>query len=71
MRIPAGIPIDVWIERVLRETLFSRGAKVTSKACGSRLNYFGAHGVGYAQAAISLYHAEEDWELKRETRSID
>ena len=53
----AAFPIDVWIERVLRESYFGRGRKVvTSKAMAEFVaNYFGAHG-GYAQQYL-FHHA--------------
>ena len=52
----AAFPIDVWIERVLRERYFVRGRKVTSKAMAEFVaNYFGAHG-GYAQQYL-FHHA--------------
>ena len=51
----AAFPIDVWIERVLRERYFVRGRKVTSKAMAEFVaNYFGAHG-GYAQQYLFHY----------------
>ena len=52
----AAFPIDVWIERVLRESYFVRERKVTSKAMAEFVaNYFGAHG-GYAQQYL-FHHA--------------
>jgi N-glycosylase/DNA lyase len=52
----AAFPIDVWIERVLRESYFVRGGKVTSKVMAEFVaNYFGAHG-GYAQQYL-FHHA--------------
>ena len=51
-----AFPIDVWIERVLKEQYFPRRRKVTAKAlrefCDS---YFGEHG-GYAQQYL-FHHA--------------
>ena len=45
----AAFPIDVWIERVLRQQYFDRKKKVTSKTMAEfASNYFGPHG-GYAQ----------------------
>ena len=53
-----AFPIDVWIERVLRESYFIRGRKVTSKAMAEFVaNYFGAHG-GYAQQYL-FHHARK------------
>src|SRR5881392_3971930 len=44
-----AFPIDVWIERVLREKYFPRKRKVTSASLAEfAANYFGGHG-GYAQ----------------------
>ena len=52
----AAFPIDVWIERVLREKYFGRRPKVTSQAMAEfAANYFGAHG-GYAQQYL-FHHA--------------
>ena len=45
----AAFPIDVWIERVLREKYFVSDGKVTAKTLANfARNYFGAYG-GYAQ----------------------
>ncbi|HEY2102083.1 MAG TPA: DNA glycosylase [Chthoniobacterales bacterium] len=45
----AAFPIDVWIERVLREKYFGSDGKVTAKTLANfARNYFGAYG-GYAQ----------------------
>jgi N-glycosylase/DNA lyase len=52
----AAFPIDVWIERVLRQTYFSRRGKVTAKKLAAfAAEYFGAHG-GYAQQYL-FHHA--------------
>jgi N-glycosylase/DNA lyase len=52
----AAFPIDVWIERVLRERYFVRERKVTTKTMAEFVaNYFGAHG-GYAQQYL-FHHA--------------
>jgi len=52
----AAFPIDVWIERVLREGYFVRRRKVTAKAIAEFVaNYFGAYG-GYAQQYL-FHHA--------------
>jgi N-glycosylase/DNA lyase len=52
----AAFPIDVWIERVLRERYFVRGRKLTAKAMAEFVaNYFGAYG-GYAQQYL-FHHA--------------
>jgi N-glycosylase/DNA lyase len=52
----AAFPIDVWIERVLREKYFVRNRKVTGQMLGDFVaNYFGAHG-GYAQQYL-FHHA--------------
>jgi N-glycosylase/DNA lyase len=52
----AAFPIDVWIERILREKYFARKRKVTGQMlAGFAANYFGAHG-GYAQQYL-FHHA--------------
>jgi N-glycosylase/DNA lyase len=52
----AAFPIDVWIERVLREKYFVRNRKVTGQMLADFVvNYFGAHG-GYAQQYL-FHHA--------------
>jgi N-glycosylase/DNA lyase len=52
----AAFPIDVWIERVLREKYFVRRRKVTSQVMAEfAANYFGAYG-GYAQQYL-FHHA--------------
>src|SRR5207253_2676410 len=52
----AAFPIDVWIERVLREKYFARKRKVTGQMLADfAANYFGAHG-GYAQQYL-FHHA--------------
>src|SRR6267378_1470060 len=66
----AAFPIDVWIERVLRETYFVGGRKVTSKAMAEFVsNYFGAHG-GYAQQYL-FHHARMTGKGKSRSQSID
>jgi len=66
----AAFPVDVWIERVLRESYFVRGRKVTSKAMAEFVaNYFGAHG-GYAQQYL-FHHARMTGKRKSRTHSID
>jgi N-glycosylase/DNA lyase len=51
-----AFPIDVWIERVLREKYFPKKTKVTSARLPEfAANYFGAHG-GYAQQYL-FHHA--------------
>ena len=66
----AAFPIDVWIERVLRERYFVRGRKVTTKAMAKFVaNYFGAHG-GYAQQYL-FHHARMTGKRKSRTHSID
>jgi N-glycosylase/DNA lyase len=51
-----AFPIDVWIERVLREKYFPRKRKVTSASLAEfAADYFGAHG-GYAQQYL-FHHA--------------
>jgi N-glycosylase/DNA lyase len=52
----AAFPIDVWIERVLRQTYFSRKRKVSPKKLAAfAAEYFGEHG-GYAQQYL-FHHA--------------
>lgn len=51
-----AFPIDVWIERVLREIYFARKRKVTAKRMKEfAAGYFGPHG-GYAQQYL-FHHA--------------
>jgi len=51
-----AFPIDVWIERVLRQHYFSRRKKTTSRRLRDfSQTYFGAHG-GYAQQYL-FHHA--------------
>ena len=57
----AAFPIDVWIERVLRQIYFRRKRKVTSSMLVNfAAEYFGTHG-GYAQQYL-FHHARS---LKR------
>ena len=66
----AAFPIDVWIERVLRERYFVRERKVTAKAMAEFVaNYFGAHG-GYAQQYL-FHHARMTGKRKSQSHSID
>lgn len=52
----AAIPIDVWIERILRRTYFARKRRVTPKRLREfSARYFGPHG-GYAQQYL-FHHA--------------
>jgi N-glycosylase/DNA lyase len=52
----AAFPIDVWIERVLREKYFANKGNVTAKTLADFAEkYFGAHG-GYAQQYL-FHHA--------------
>jgi N-glycosylase/DNA lyase len=51
-----AFPIDVWIERVLRQQYFPRKRKVTAQQLREFCdNYFGEHG-GYAQQYL-FHHA--------------
>jgi N-glycosylase/DNA lyase len=60
----AAFPIDVWIERVLREKYFTRKRKVTTKNLTEfAAKYFGAHG-GYAQQYL-FHHARMTRRRKR------
>jgi len=59
-----AFPIDVWIERVLREKYFPRKTKVTSASLAEfAANYFGAHG-GYAQQYL-FHHARMTGKRRR------
>ena len=61
----AAFPIDVWIERVLRQTYFKRRRKPTArKLTEFAASYFGEHG-GYAQQYL-FHHARS---LKRKARA--
>jgi N-glycosylase/DNA lyase len=60
-----AFPIDVWIERVLREKYFARKGKVTSASLAEfAANYFGAHG-GYAQQYL-FHHARMTGKSRRQ-----
>ena len=53
-----AFPIDVWIERVLRETYFPKKRRITAKKLGEfSANYFGDYG-GYAQQYL-FHHARK------------
>ena len=66
----AAFPIDVWIERVLRERYFARKRKVTGQMLADFVaNYFGAHG-GYAQQYL-FHHARMTGKRKSQSHSID
>ena len=53
-----AFPIDVWIERVLKEKYFPRGSKVTAQKLRDFCDrYFGEHG-GYAQQYL-FHHARK------------
>jgi len=66
----AAFPVDVWIERVLRERYFVRGRKVTARAMAEFVvNYFGARG-GYAQQYL-FHHARMTGKRKSRSHSID
>jgi len=59
-----AFPIDVWIERVLREKYFPRKRKVTSASLAEfAANYFGTHG-GYAQQYL-FHHARMTGKRRR------
>src|SRR5438874_10117150 len=62
-----AFPIDLWIERVLREKYFPRNRKVTSAGLAEfAANYFGAHG-GYAQQYL-FHHARMTGKRRRQGR---
>ena len=66
----AAFPIDVWIERVLREKYFARKRKVTGQMLADfAANYFGAHG-GYAQQYL-FHHARMTRKRKPPSRALD
>jgi N-glycosylase/DNA lyase len=66
----AAFPIDVWIERVLREKYFAGKRKVTGQMLADfAANYFGAHG-GYAQQYL-FHHARMTGKRKSRSHSID
>jgi N-glycosylase/DNA lyase len=59
-----AFPIDVWIERVLREIYFKRKRKVTARRLLEfSQTYFGAFG-GYAQQYL-FHHARKTWRLRK------
>jgi N-glycosylase/DNA lyase len=59
-----AFPIDVWIERVLREKYFPRKRKVRGASLAEfAANYFGAHG-GYAQQYL-FHHARMTGKRRR------
>ncbi|MEQ1859881.1 MAG: DNA glycosylase [Chthoniobacteraceae bacterium] len=60
----AAFPIDVWIERVLRQLYFPRKRSVTSRRlCEFSATYFGPFG-GYAQQYL-FHHARMTWPRSR------
>jgi N-glycosylase/DNA lyase len=59
-----AFPIDVWIERILREIYFRKKRKVTAERLRIfSSDYFGAYG-GYAQQYL-FHHARKTWKLTR------
>jgi N-glycosylase/DNA lyase len=53
-----AFPIDVWIERVLRETYFQKKRRITAKRLKEfSAKYFGEYG-GYAQQYL-FHHARK------------
>jgi len=59
-----AFPIDVWIERILREIYFRKKRKVTARRLREFSDtYFGAYG-GYAQQYL-FHHARKTWKLSR------
>ena len=62
-----AFPIDVWIERVLREKYFARKRKVTPQRLRTFCDtYFGEHG-GYAQQYL-FHYARKGGTVRRATR---
>jgi N-glycosylase/DNA lyase len=61
-----AFPIDVWIERVLKEKYFPRARKVTAARLREFCDrYFGEHG-GYAQQYL-FHHARKNTDRRRAT----
>ena len=59
-----AFPIDVWIERVLREIYFPRKRRVTAgRLRDFSETYFGEYG-GYAQQYL-FHHARKTWQRKK------
>lgn len=59
-----AFPIDVWIERVLREIYFPRKRRVTAgRLRDFSATYFGEYG-GYAQQYL-FHHARKTWRQKK------
>src|SRR5438874_1939211 len=66
----AAFPIDVWIERVLREKYFAKRRKVTGQMLADlAANYFGGHG-GYAEQYL-FRRARMTGKRKSQSHSID
>jgi N-glycosylase/DNA lyase len=64
----SAFPIDVWIERILREKYFPRARKLNAKRLEAfTQEYFGDHG-GYAQQY--LFHHARTTKRKRKGRSF-
>lgn len=67
-----AFPIDVWIERVLREIYFKRYSNVTAARLRTfSREYFGLYG-GYAQQYL-FHHARKTWRLSavRDSRACE
>ena len=63
-----AFPIDVWIERVLRERYFKGRRKVTSGRLREySRSYFGPYG-GYAQQYL-FHHARQTWTRPKKTKT--
>ena len=63
-----AFPIDVWIERVLREKYFPKRRKMTQRKLREfTATYFGEHG-GYAQQYL-FHHARSTWQRSRVVRA--
>ena len=64
-----AFPIDVWIERVLRERYFKGRRKVTAATLKEySQTYFGPYG-GYAQQYL-FHHARRTWVRTRKTKAV-
>ena len=64
----SAFPIDVWIERVLREQYFAATSGVTAKMLAEfTVTYFGAYG-GYAQQYLFHYARMSKQPMRRHLR---
>ena len=62
-----AFPVDVWIDRILRQLYFSRKRNVTARRLREfSAGYFGAYG-GYAQQYL-FHHARRTWPRQRKLK---